>query len=127
MAVRVKIRVRSGDKEVVMPALVNSGYETDEPELLVPTNVARALGFWPETREAVMERYKVAGGVEIGVVRLKGAAKAEVLTEDRSSDEVKSDVVVSEGEDEVIISDKLASKLCLAIIDIGGGDLVFQG
>ena len=122
----MRLRIRSGADEVVMPGLVNSSYETDEPELLIPTNIARALDLWPETRGALHEHYKVAGGMEISVVRLKGVATAEVLTEDRASDAVKCDIVVSEGEEELIISDKLASKLGLSIIDIGEGIWCFR-
>ncbi|PIP49038.1 MAG: hypothetical protein COX14_01420 [Chloroflexi bacterium CG23_combo_of_CG06-09_8_20_14_all_45_10] len=116
----------SGSREVVMPALVNSGYETENPELLVPSGIAQALGLWPETREASMERYKVAGGAEIRVVRLRGSAKVEVLTGNCVSVATLCDVVVSEGEEELIISDKLAGSLGLSIIDIGEGTWCFK-
>jgi hypothetical protein len=126
MALRVKIRVSSGEKEVLMPALVNSGYETDTSELLVPVKVAEALGLWPETKEAVMERYKVVGGEEVSVVRMKKSARVEILAEERASKPVESDIVVSEGEEEMIISDKLASKLGIVILDIGEGVWCFR-
>ncbi|MHC1635195.1 MAG: hypothetical protein ACXQTS_01035 [Candidatus Methanospirareceae archaeon] len=126
MALRVKIRVSSGDKEVVMPALVNSGYETDTPELLVPVKVAEALGLWPETKEAVMERYRVVGGGEVSAVRMRKCVKVEVLAEGYASKPIDSDIVVSEGEDEIIISDKLASRLGIVILDIGEGIWCFR-
>ena len=126
MAVRVKLRVRSGVNEIVSPALVNSGYESDVPELLLPEQVAEALGLYPGVKEAVVERYRVAGGSEIRLLRLKGAGEVEVVAEGRSSSSVTCDMVVSEGEDELIISDKLASRLGIVIIDPAEGIWCFR-
>jgi hypothetical protein len=36
MCVRVKLRIRIGDRIVNTIALVNTGFEIDEPQLLVP-------------------------------------------------------------------------------------------
>ncbi len=36
MAIRVKLRIKQGDKEVVTSALVNSGFEANSPQLLIP-------------------------------------------------------------------------------------------
>jgi len=126
MAVRIKLRVRSRVNEIISPALVNSGYESDVPELLLPEQVAEALELYPGVREAVVERYRVAGGSEIRLLRLKGAGEVEVLTEGRSSSPVTCDIVVSEGEEELIISDKLASRLGIVIIDPAEGIWCFR-
>ena len=83
MAVRVKLKVRSGVNEIISPALVNSGYESDVPELLLPERVAEALEIYPGVKEAVVERYRVAGGSEIRLLRLKGAGEVEVVAEGR--------------------------------------------
>jgi hypothetical protein len=54
MAVRVKLRIQpqTGTPEprdpVVAVALVNSGYEAESPELIVPRGLAKKLGFWPD-------------------------------------------------------------------------------
>lgn len=126
MAVRVKLRLKSRDKEVVRSALVNSGYETDAPELLIPEGVAETLGIYPRVKDAFIERYRVAGGAEIRFMRLKEAGKVEVLAEGRLSESVRCDIVISEGEDELIISDKLASRLGLVIIDPSEGIWCFR-
>jgi len=126
MAVRVKVRVRSGGNEIIGYALVNSGYETDSPELLVPSEMAEALGVYPNVKEAVVERYRAVGGSEVRMLRLREAGEVEVLAEGRSSQPVRCDLVVSEGEDELIISDKLASKLGIVIIDPGEGVWCFR-
>ena len=59
-------------------------------------------------------------------MRLREAGEVEVLAEGRSSQPVRCDLVVSEGEDELIISDKLASKLGIVIIDPGEGVWCFR-
>ena len=41
MRVRVRLRVRG--KEVMTTTLVNTGFETERPQVLVPLNLARAL------------------------------------------------------------------------------------
>ena len=49
MAVRVRLRIRArhGGGEVETSALVNSGYEADSPQLLIPRPLAARLGLWP--------------------------------------------------------------------------------
>ena len=47
MAIRLKLRLAREGKSVEVVALVNSGYETLEPEVLVPPDVARSLSRTP--------------------------------------------------------------------------------
>ena len=44
MVVRVKIRVRHGGKSVVTSAIINTGFESDEPEIILPRRLAEELG-----------------------------------------------------------------------------------
>jgi hypothetical protein len=81
---------------------------------------------WPEMKEAIMEHYGVAGGKEIRVVRQKGACEVEVLAENHASKVITCDLIISEGEEELIISDRLASKLGLVLIDAGEGVWCFR-
>ena len=37
MAVRVRLRIRKGGREVTTSALVNTGFEADEPQLACPS------------------------------------------------------------------------------------------
>lgn len=46
MAVRVRLRLRTGAGEVLSAALVNSGFEADTPQLVVPIALARRLDLW---------------------------------------------------------------------------------
>jgi len=43
MAVKVKIRLRAGIREVATSALVNTGFESPAPDAAVPTAVAKAF------------------------------------------------------------------------------------
>jgi hypothetical protein len=40
----VRVRLRRGSRSVETSALVNSGLESGEPDVVVPVEVARALG-----------------------------------------------------------------------------------
>ncbi|MEM0505158.1 MAG: hypothetical protein QXN19_05020 [Sulfolobales archaeon] len=63
MAVRVRLRVVSkSNVEVVVSALVNSGFEAETPQLLVPRSLASTLGLWPPPPEAQLVEVGTAGG-----------------------------------------------------------------
>ena len=67
MAVRLDVELKAlkggVGRKVKTRALLNSGYESDKPEIIIPTEIARELGFFPnlppETR--VEEYYSVSG------------------------------------------------------------------
>jgi len=44
VVVRVRLRIRREGVELDVVALVNSGYEADSPQLMVPVDLARRLG-----------------------------------------------------------------------------------
>jgi len=44
MGVRVKLRIRSKEREMKTSALVNTGFESDLPEVLLPFRAAEAPG-----------------------------------------------------------------------------------
>ena len=57
MAVRVRVKIgrRSAakiSKAVEVTAVANSGFEAEEPEILLPLKVAEKLGPWPPPKEA---------------------------------------------------------------------------
>jgi len=76
MGVRVRVRVKYRNSSLDLVALVNTAYETDIPELLVPVSVAERLGLWPKLPEdAIVETYKTASGL-MRVYRVRGSARA---------------------------------------------------
>ena len=56
MAVRVKLRIKSlrSNKEVISLALVNSGFEAETPQLLIPRRLAIESGLWPPPEDAYL-------------------------------------------------------------------------
>jgi len=49
--VKLRLRKNSFIKEII--ALVNSGYEAETPQLLIPINLAREFGLWPPPTQAI--------------------------------------------------------------------------
>jgi hypothetical protein len=120
MGVRVRVRVRYGSASLDLVALVNTGYETDVPELLIPVDVARDLGLWPRLPDnTVVETYRTASGL-MKVYRV-GGAQVSLLVEGNEVRSSKAYIVISEYTDETLISDQLASELDIAIEDPARG------
>jgi hypothetical protein len=122
VAVRVRLRVRSrtNGKEVRVNALVNSGFETLKPQLLIPVKVAEILGLWPQIpRDYVVRDYMTAGGPTRMYVLVD---EVDVYVDiEYPTNPVISDLVISTIEDEVLISDKLAGKLGIIVYDFAEG------
>ena len=120
MGVRVRVRVRYGSVSLDLVALVNTGYETDVPELLIPVDVARSLSLWPRLPDnTVVETYRTASGL-MKVYRV-GGAQVSLLVEGNEVRSSKAYIVISEYTDETLISDQLASELDIAIEDPARG------
>ena len=62
MAVRVRLKIWREDKVLETVALVNSGYEADSPQLMIPISLAKALGIWPPPPDSKEEIFETAGG-----------------------------------------------------------------
>lgn len=76
---------------------------------------------WPNLpKNANIEIYDTAGG-PTRVYKIQHAAEVSVLTKDRESRKVISDIVISHIEVEALISDKLAEELMLVIERPGEG------
>ncbi len=118
---RVRLRVRSlrSGTEVVTSALVNSGYEAETPQLLIPRRLAVELGLWPPPEDAYLVEVGTAGG-PVRNYLVPRAAEVYVEAEDRVVGPVKCDVMISNLEYEVLISDKLGGELGLVILDLRG-------
>ena len=76
MGVRVKVEIKAGNKAVVVPALVNSGYEAEGPELSIPVAVARELDLWPPRRFIMAETDTAGGPAHVYVLAERGQGKA---------------------------------------------------
>ena len=119
MAVRVKLRIRSSGGEVATSALVNSGFEAETPQLLIPRSLAAKLGLWPPPPEAYLVEVGTAGG-PVRNYMVPGAAEVYVEAGDRTVGPVRCDIMISSHEYEVLISDKLGGELGIVILDLRG-------
>lgn len=120
MAVRVKLKIVSKfDGEVVTSALVNSGFEAETPQLLVPKSLALKLNLWPPPPEAQLVEVGTAGG-PVRNYLVPGALQVYVETGDREVGPINCDVMISLLEYEVLISDKLGGELGIVILDLRG-------
>jgi hypothetical protein len=110
MAVRIKLRLRYCGEVLETSALVNTGFETPNPQILLPIKVAERLSLWPELpRDTLVEIYDTAGG-PVRVYRVRNAVNVEIPEKGIS---VIADAAISHTEVEVLISDKLADELMI--------------
>lgn len=122
MAVRVRLRilVKGLEKLCETVALVNSGFETTTPQLLIPRRLAEELTVWPGMlHEAKIVAYGTAGGVVKNYL-IPNIVEVSIVEEDVQSKCI-ADLVISEIEEEVLISDKLTGRLGIVLEDVGEG------
>ena len=123
MAVRVKLRIKSRldpSRSVESIALVNSGFEADTPQLLIPVKLAEELGLARRLLEARVEAYGTVGG-PIRVYVLPSSIEVAIAEEGAPSKVIVADAVISEYEREVLISDYLAGELGIIVEDFKEG------
>jgi hypothetical protein len=122
MAVRVRVRLESSWGEVATTALANSGYEAEEPEVVIPTRVAERLGLYPKlpTGSEVRE-YRGVGGAIVNTFLIRRLVKVSVLAGEREVGPVEASTVITPGEDEVILSDRLIDALGIVLLRPGEG------
>ncbi len=119
MACRVRVEIKRGDRRVEAVALVNSGFETDEPDIVIPVNVARNLGLWPPSGSDVA--MLDTGGGETVNPYYRECANLRLLLEDREAPVVRVNVIVNPYVDEVVISDYVSSVLGIVLLDLREG------
>ena len=124
MVVAVKLNLK-GTKglEVVASAIANAGFESDEPEIIIPVKVARGLGLYPRLpAEVAIEEYRGAGGRRFKAYKLKlGIAKARVVADDREAGPVDVSLTIVPGERDVLLSDRAIDAFGLVLIKPGEG------
>ena len=109
---RIRISIRYKENNVVTVALVNSGYESEIPEIHIPLALARRLGLPLERLRA--ERYHVVGSET--TTYILDYVDVKVITEDRESKWVKARAVSVPGELEVLLGDALIEELGIDIV-----------
>ena len=119
MVVKVRLRIKGRSGQVELPALVNSGFEANEPQLVLPIEIAQELGLLEEAR--MLEAFEVAGGGRALGYRVIRPVEVELVLDDREPVRTSASVTVMPGESEAVISDFLASELGIVLLDIKRG------
>jgi hypothetical protein len=122
MAVRVRLKLKSriSGEVVETVALVNTGFETESPQLLIPLALARRLSLHPPPPTATIAELGTAGGpVRMFIVR--DALEVWVVAGDRSVGPRVADALISGVEEEVLINDKLMEELGIVVVAAGSG------
>jgi hypothetical protein len=125
LRVRLRLRVRGREGFVDTSALVNTGFETEAPQLLLPLRLASVLGLWPPPLEAQLLEFGTAGGPVKNYV-VPNSLEVWVLGGDRVVGPVVSDAVISNVELEALINDKLAGALGIVILNPATGEWRFR-
>ena len=126
MVVRVRVRLKAlkgREGEVVESvAILNSGYESKDPEVIIPVRLAERLGLWPRLPEgAEVESYEVAGGIEVRIYSIEGGLESQVIAEDEASNPIKTRTIIMEGQNEVLFSDSSISAHKIILEDVKAG------
>ena len=119
MGVRVKVRIEVGSKSVIVPALVNSGYEAEGPEVSVPIQVARELGLWPLERFRIAEVETAGGPAHVYVPTER--AKVRLVLGRPGEPEVDCHIVIDPYTNEVLLCDHLIDALGIVVVSFGRG------
>jgi len=116
LGVRVRVKIATCGRVVESTALVNTGFEADEPQILVPHYllVENNIDIGRLGKPVVLE-YDTAGGPTSMYVYPK-ACRVSVVEPDRVSREVEADLVLSLVEREVLLSDALTEELGIIIL-----------
>ena len=119
MACRIRGKVDVGEKSVVAVALVNSGFEADGPDIVIPIELARELGLWPPrgSLTALLD----TGGGEVATPYYPSAGTLRILLEDRETKPITVNLIVNPHVDEVLLSDYVAGELGIMLLDIRDG------
>jgi len=116
VAVRVRVKAKSSGGELETAALVNTEFETEQPEILLPARLAEILGLYPPKSGSLLQEYSVVGGTT-AVIKSPEKIHVQLLLEDEETTSVEAVTLISDREDEVLISDSLASELKISIED----------
>jgi len=119
MVCRVRVRIRHNNNIVETSALVNSGFESDAPDIVIPIEVAKRLGLWPpkEAHTIVLE----TGGGETTTIYSESVVELELILSDREPKKIIANVIINPYVHEVILSDYVSSLFGIMLIDIKKG------
>jgi hypothetical protein len=125
--VKIEIRGKTSAKNILTTAILNTGYESEQPELTIPEKVGKLLGILPKApHHATLSAFKTAGGI-IDMLYLEKEANIRIVCKDKISRFITCNLAISHFEDEILISDVAIEKLRVEIINPGKGMWRFKG
>ncbi|MCC6013857.1 MAG: hypothetical protein LM593_05770 [Candidatus Verstraetearchaeota archaeon] len=109
MGIRIKLKLLVENKEIDVIALVNSGFESTEPDICIPLKLAEKIKLWPSS---IFESEKVltAGG-EVSVFRLPLKAEIMLILDNNIKKRIPCNIVINPYVEEVLLSDYLIDEL----------------
>ncbi len=128
MPVRVRVKLESlrSNNSLVVSALLNTGFTSDELDIHLPRDVAEKLNLWPPPNDASLEVLDTAGG-EVLSYLIPRAVKLTVVEEDRVSKSIVCNALISLHEREVLLSDAVIEELEIEILSPKTGLWRFKG
>jgi predicted aspartyl protease len=119
MGVRVNLEILllKNNSRFQAVGLLNTGFEGEKPEVLIPIRFAEKLRLWPKLPENVEVRSFETPG---GLTRMYCLEDiAEVSVEGKAS--IKCSLIISEAEHEVLLNDQAIEGLKIVIEEPGKG------
>ncbi|MEM2373294.1 MAG: hypothetical protein QXI11_02510 [Thermoproteota archaeon] len=120
MVCRVRTKLTRGSESIESIALINSGFESDAPDIVIPLDLAKRFGLWPP-RSATATLIETGGGEVLSPYYIS-FGDLELVLEDRESKKVRVNIIVNPHVDEVVISDYVASELGVILLDLKKGE-----
>ncbi|RLF20184.1 MAG: hypothetical protein DRZ82_03045 [Thermoprotei archaeon] len=118
MGVRVRIRIIHGDKTAITSALVNSGFESNEPDICIPLGLAKRLKLWPSTVMKSINALTAGGEVAL---HLLGKVRLQLLAGSEVKEDIECNALLNTQVDEVLLSDYVIDELGIVVISFRKG------
>ncbi|OYT47936.1 MAG: hypothetical protein B6U85_03970 [Desulfurococcales archaeon ex4484_42] len=122
----MKLESLRSNNSLVVSALLNTGFTSDELDIHLPRDVAEKLNLWPPPNDASLEVLDTAGG-EVLSYLIPRAVKLTVIEEDRTSKSIVCNALISLHEREVLLSDAVIEELEIEILSPKTGLWRFKG
>ncbi len=121
MGVRVRLRVKLGDRAVELVALVNSGAESPIPLLVLTEEIGRELGIYPPRNADTYEAKHASRNYTSAVFVCRDLAEIELVNGEEVLTRVRAYVGVDPTLDESIVTDALIDELGIVVIKYRDG------
>ena len=109
MGLRIPVKLKHNDKEVEVNALLNTGFETDEPVVALPLTIASQLNLTPGEK-----MFYLGPGALVGEVYLAGEVTITVKVGE-SERSIKAYAVIEPREEEIMLSDRAIAELGIVV------------